>query len=338
MGHAGLIRAARPLCLALLLGACAANGDPALNTGFNQAAQAEIARRPTEYGNGEARAFLVVQDGRAIALLWGTTHLAYSTETIMPRPIRDRFDQATDLTVEFPLDRLPRARLAAMRGRLLADIVAPDPAALAGLDPATRSALEETDLPSELRGKLSLRGWTTILGARALQEPPGNLPQLGFVDLNLMGFARSRGIPVLGLENPEQTLGDLRIDPNGPAAAAGLRRLLRQRADAKAFRTWTLDTYARGEVGLLMAGLNAWRATPEDLKDADQQALRLFSVRDAAWLPRLEATLAQPGFHFIAFGAGHLIGADGLVALLRAKGFTVLPCRHDACPQPAPKP
>ena len=47
---------------------------------------------------------------------------------------------------------------------------------------------------------------------------------------------------------------------------------------------------------------------------------QLFYQRNRAWVPKLEKQLAQ-GKAFIAVGAGHLLGEQSVVALLRAKGY-----------------
>jgi uncharacterized protein YbaP (TraB family) len=44
--------------------------------------------------------------------------------------------------------------------------------------------------------------------------------------------------------------------------------------------------------------------------------------RNAKWIPELEPLFAK-GDVFVAVGADHLIGDRGVVALLRARGFTV---------------
>ena len=40
-------------------------------------------------------------------------------------------------------------------------------------------------------------------------------------------------------------------------------------------------------------------------------------------LPRLEALLGEPGLTVVAVGAGHMLGPDGLIALLEASGHPV---------------
>lgn len=49
----------------------------------------------------------------------------------------------------------------------------------------------------------------------------------------------------------------------------------------------------------------------------------LFKRRNAAWVEVLSHEMQGAGTSFVAVGAGHLLGRDGLVALLRARGFSV---------------
>ena len=45
--------------------------------------------------------------------------------------------------------------------------------------------------------------------------------------------------------------------------------------------------------------------------------------RNHSWLPKIDALLARRGRAFIVVGAGHVVGPDGLLTLLKAKGYTV---------------
>jgi uncharacterized protein YbaP (TraB family) len=49
----------------------------------------------------------------------------------------------------------------------------------------------------------------------------------------------------------------------------------------------------------------------------------LFRRRNAAWMETLMHELDGAGVDFVAVGAGHLLGEDGLVAQLRARGVSV---------------
>lgn len=49
----------------------------------------------------------------------------------------------------------------------------------------------------------------------------------------------------------------------------------------------------------------------------------IFVDRNNAWMETLTAELEGSGVDFVAVGAGHLIGEDGLVEQMRARGYTV---------------
>jgi hypothetical protein len=51
---------------------------------------------------------------------------------------------------------------------------------------------------------------------------------------------------------------------------------------------------------------------------------RLLVGRNRAWLPKIEALFSRPGHAFVVVGAAHLVGPDGLVAMLKAKGYQLV--------------
>ena len=69
-----------------------------------------------------------------------------------------------------------------------------------------------------------------------------------------------------------------------------------------------------------------WELVGEEL-ESDYPALyqRIDVQRNQAWLPALEARLQRPGDDdtLVVVGALHLLGEDGLVELLRARGYAV---------------
>ena len=79
--------------------------------------------------------------------------------------------------------------------------------------------------------------------------------------------------------------------------------------------------------------LDAWKSGADALLDKNMLSElrgypklydRLLKNRNQRWLPMLEAFTKQPGASFVAVGAAHLVGPDGLVALLRADGYKVI--------------
>ena len=75
----------------------------------------------------------------------------------------------------------------------------------------------------------------------------------------------------------------------------------------------------------------AWRAGDaaaverlalESLKDAQEVYQSLLVDRNRRWLPKIESCV-QGRSCFVVVGAAHLVGSEGLVALLKQRGYTV---------------
>lgn len=85
--------------------------------------------------------------------------------------------------------------------------------------------------------------------------------------------------------------------------------------------------------GLTTRMLNAWRNGDVKGLEADilaplraqsPEAFRALIIdRNEAWAKRIDEIMAGEGGYFIAVGAGHLVGADSVLDMLRARGFAV---------------
>lgn len=71
--------------------------------------------------------------------------------------------------------------------------------------------------------------------------------------------------------------------------------------------------------------LKATEKTFQKLDDfTTEEADRLLKNRNIKWIEKLPALMQNKSL-FIAVGAGHLVGKDGLIKGLRAQGYTVKP-------------
>ena len=63
----------------------------------------------------------------------------------------------------------------------------------------------------------------------------------------------------------------------------------------------------------------------QEALDGDQPELRdaIFIDRNRRWTERISKLMAGSGRALVAVGSGHLAGDDGVVGLLRAKGYKV---------------
>lgn len=79
-----------------------------------------------------------------------------------------------------------------------------------------------------------------------------------------------------------------------------------------------LDAWSTGDVATLD------EITNEDMRESAPDLHQSLIVdRNRRWLERIREALAGAGTHFIAVGAGHLTGSEGLPELLRAQGLSV---------------
>jgi hypothetical protein len=78
--------------------------------------------------------------------------------------------------------------------------------------------------------------------------------------------------------------------------------------------------------------MGAWRdgdaPTVERLVLADMKGepavyKRMLVDRNKSWIPKIDQLLSRNGHSLVVVGAAHLVGPDGLIAMLRAKGYTI---------------
>src|SRR5581483_2129731 len=84
------------------------------------------------------------------------------------------------------------------------------------------------------------------------------------------------------------------------------------------------------ELANLTTLVQAWKSGDAEsverivLSDVRQEPLmyqRLLVDRNKNWLPEIEKLFARPTPSLVVVGAAHLVGPDGLIALLTAKGY-----------------
>lgn len=259
--------------------------------------------------------------------LFGTVHLCSARCYPLPAKARAAFRASRRLALELdPADpsigpalnlagRLPDAapglseRIPARQWRWLVDT-----ARQQGLPPSVLSRMQPW-----------LASMSLMVGAAG---QAGYGPQWG-VDLWLAGEARRAGIEVLALETVARQIEAM----SAGGEAAQLAALAQTVALINAGR---VDEY-------FDAMLRAWRrgdgaALAQLLEmDADAAAMaplldELLAQRNHEMAAALARLLAGPGPVFVAVGAAHLDGPDGLAALLARKGF-VLERLRDGAPE-----
>lgn len=255
-----------------------------------------------------------VSDDDSTLYLFGTFHaLPPELDWTSPK-IKQAFDASDDLWLEAVGDD-PAAvqKLAAELGH--------DPR-----NPLTRklSVLERRQLGAALKALglpidalRAARPWFA-----SLQLALGTAMQIGLspeagADKVLEDAARQKGKPVHGFETMEQQLRFF-ADMEPELELDMLRQTLAEFEKGPAYLEEILTAWQTGDIAALDATVNG------TMKEQSPALYDIIIVRrNADWLGQIEKLMAGAGTHFIAVGAGHLVGDHALPAALAAKGYTV---------------
>lgn len=191
---------------------------------------------------------------------------------------------------------------------------------------ALSAAMQARGIPAFMAAKMQPWYVSMLLGI-----PPCAMEDVASdpngLDARVISFATEKGIPVKALE-PFDTVFTL-FDSMSPADQIELIRTTLAVVDEAEDYTATLtasyfaeDVRVSWELGRITARSLPGQ-TPEKV-DADLARMEelLMSRRNRSWIPAIEAAAAE-GPVFAAFGALHLSGTDGVLALLEREGFTV---------------
>jgi uncharacterized protein len=322
-------------CLALLASALAAPAALAACEGANMldvlahtdpASHAAIVAQADATPNGEGRFWRVERPGTAPSHLFGTFHTDQAVATV-PAAAWQALDGA-----RIALFELSAAEQEAMQARLAGDrAFAFDETA-----PPLSRRLDPDRLAIVARA-LAARGIAVGQAERMqpwmlfslLAMPVCHLEELAAgatsLDNAMADRATAAGIPHAGLETYEAALAAFRSIPPDDFLAMLVETSAMLDREEDIFRT-NLDLYAAGRLSTIDA-FGRWMSTrprsrPDSAALYDEVMAELVGGRNRAWLDRLEPELARGGA-FVAVGALHLPGADGLVQLLRDRGWTV---------------
>lgn len=292
------------------------------------AVHAEILAAAAAVPNGEGRFWRVERAGTAPSHLFATYHDTTAIASVTP-PIEAAFTAAAALVVE-----LDGAEMERLQARVATDpsfVFAPDGAGVAArLAPAelarAEAVLARRGLSVELAERMRPWMFFSIMGIPVCEiEAMGAGAQV--LDQILIERATDAGKPVIGLETYEEALGAFgAVDP---ALAAELASdALKLAEHEEDLRATMLGLYRNGHIAAIDT-FSEWLGTEttgrlpaeaEELGAAFEAAL--IDERNRRWMARLVPAL-EAGGAFVAVGGLHLPGEAGLVALLRARGFSV---------------
>lgn len=158
--------------------------------------------------------------------------------------------------------------------------------------------------------------WMLALTLEGLEwQKAGFEADLG-LDKHFYDRARADGKEVQGLETVEYQLSrfdGMTFDQQDRLLAGTLKGLDTAVANVNKLA----DAWKAGDAAAIE------RIVLLDLKEDSVLYQRLLVERNLNWVPKIEGLFARRGRAFVVVGAAHLVGPDGLLNLLKAKGYAI---------------
>ena len=270
---------------------------------------------------GESRAqeksFLwQLQSDKGSIYILGSIHLLKRENYPLNPTIEEAFDNTKKLVLEIDLksadsgtvQRLTLEKGLHRDGKTLQENISADTYSLA--------AKRAQELGIDIRALSPLKPWVVALTMISMQ-----LQKLGFdpnsgVDRYFAGRATKAGKPVAGLETAAFQIG-LMDQLSAGDQESMLRHSLKEMDLLDKGLDQIVRSWAAGDVPALEdLLLNAMREYP-----AVHQ--KIIVDRNRRWLSEIERMIEQGESTLVVVGAAHLVGKEGVIELLRARGYTL---------------
>jgi uncharacterized protein YbaP (TraB family) len=158
--------------------------------------------------------------------------------------------------------------------------------------------------------------WMLAMTLQAMEwQKAGFDPELG-LDKHFYDRAHKDGREIQGLETVEYQISrfdGMTMEQQDRMLADSLKGLDTEMTNI----TKLVDAWQKGDVPTIE------RIMLTDLKQDPVMYERLLVERNRNWMPKLEALFGRRGRAFVVVGAAHLVGPDGLLTMLKAKGYSV---------------
>jgi uncharacterized protein len=248
--------------------------------------------------------------------LMGSVHVLRSSDATLPQVVEAAYRDAETIVEE--LD--PFTAAAEMGGVAALELQAlPEGQTLAAvLGPALHEQLQKESalLQIETRSLARKQPWYVALLVLQARLAQGGFSSLDGVDHQIALRAQRDSKPLRGLETAVEQLAvfaGMSMDEQREF----LRGMLDEQDMASDLEEVTL-AWRRGDLKKLESLLRS------GVEESPQFFKALTTDRNLRWLPQIEAMLADPrDDYLVVTGALHMVGEEGLVELLRRKGYKV---------------
>jgi len=265
--------------------------------------------------SAQERSFLwKVQGSENAVYILGSIHLLKRDSAALKPIVQEVFSKSKRLVLEIDLlnegpakfQQLVMQKGVNLDGKLLASQLSPETYAL--------TARRADELGVDLKLLAPLKPWVVALTMVVMQlQKLGYDPSLG-IDHQLAQRAKQANKPVAGLETAE-----FQMDIFNQLTLAQQEMFLRQsllemdllaEAVEDMVGAWNSGDVERAEK-LFLASLRTFPELKEQVLDR----------RNRRWLPQLEQFLKQSDDILVVVGTAHLLGAQGIIELLKQRGY-----------------
>ena len=252
-------------------------------------------------------------NGAKVYLL-GSVHALPADASVMPAVVDDAFACAKAVVFEANLDSIEErspeliARARLKGGATFMSSLSPE--AVAKMQPILASYGLRFDQLAQFKP-----WFVTLALQQAVAQQAAYYSHLGF-DAQLNKRAKLQNKPRLSLESVDYQFGlfDALTPQQQEAQLLATKRPIDAYRELETIKGLWMSGNAEGLDSLTHAGETA--ATAE-------LANALLTTRNANWLPKIEKWVHGRDDVLVVVGAAHVVGKDGLVAQLRAKGYRV---------------
>jgi uncharacterized protein YbaP (TraB family) len=294
----------------------------------NPAAYAQLTMQGEKIKNSGARFWKLEKPGQAPDWLLGTIHLTDPRVTNLPEQARAAYDGASTLVLESDeiLDQKKASAALMAKPDLLMYSGAKTIKTYLNASDAKilEDGLKKRGIP--LSAVVKMRPYIiTSMVALSTCEMSRKASGAPFLDMKLAQDAKAAGKQVLGVETLSEQLAAMASLPNDFHIRSLISTVRYPDYTADLMET-TINLYLKGEMGMVMPA-SVYFAPEKDPADARGMAEfeeKLITIRNHHMADRGASILAR-GNVFMAVGALHLIGDQGLVELFRKQGYTATP-------------
>jgi len=251
-----------------------------------------------------------------VVYLLGSIHLLQATNYPLPAVIESAFSNSQIAVFETDIDKMddPAQQMAMMSKIMLPQGQSLKQNLSSNVYASLSKHAAEVGLPMALLDQY--RPAAAIMTVEVMElTAMGADPEFG-VDKHFMKLAREKGKRVIPLETPEFQIGLLVGFSKAEEDLLVAKSLEDIDNEKKLFNEMVL-AWKTGDAAGLEKMLNDLRT------EAPSVFKKLVSDRTASWIPEFEKLLQGSQNAMVIVGAGHLVGPDGAVELLRKKGFKV---------------